>query len=244
MTLTYNDINLPLANEIPTLHKPDVQRFMKRLRNYVKKNYPENKTIKYYLCGEYGGQTERPHYHAIIFNIPNAHLQRPELIQTIWGLGNIRFDPCTPASISYVTGYIMKKSSEDVLKLFENTYDINSKQYVQKLRITRIDPKQEREREFSLMSKKMGLSHLTPQTIEYYKNNLDGITLKPGGEKQGIPRYFKEKIFTDQEKKKVKQNIENYIESQDEIPEHKIITVTQDIFRKAERKVRETRLKL
>lgn len=58
VTLTYNDENLP---ENKNLNKRDVQLFIKRLRKQIKTK------IRYFLCGEYGLQKLRPHYHLIIF---------------------------------------------------------------------------------------------------------------------------------------------------------------------------------
>ena len=43
-----------------TLRKKDLQLFFKRLRHKIPK-------FSYLACGEYGGETERPHYHAILF---------------------------------------------------------------------------------------------------------------------------------------------------------------------------------
>lgn len=74
VTLTYNPKYVPKAyyadpetgeaKEIYTLCKRDVQLFMKRLR----KAFPDDH-IRFYLCGEYGSETYRPHYHLIIFGL-------------------------------------------------------------------------------------------------------------------------------------------------------------------------------
>lgn len=50
---------------IAVLCKRDVQLFLKRLRKYVFKNTQER--LRYFLCGEYGPQTFRPHYHFLLF---------------------------------------------------------------------------------------------------------------------------------------------------------------------------------
>lgn len=50
-------------------YKPDIQKFIKRLRiNIVRKygNVPESK-IRYFIASEYGPCTFRPHYHGILF---------------------------------------------------------------------------------------------------------------------------------------------------------------------------------
>lgn len=56
VTLTYDDEHLP-PNE--SLYKPDVQRFLKRLR--------KKHSVRYFGCGEYGSTRGRPHYHIILF---------------------------------------------------------------------------------------------------------------------------------------------------------------------------------
>ncbi|AXL15538.1 replication initiator protein [Microviridae sp.] len=61
ITLTYSDDNLPKNNSL--LHR-DFQLFMKRLRKHFK-----GKSIRYFMCGEYGGLTFRPHYHALLFGV-------------------------------------------------------------------------------------------------------------------------------------------------------------------------------
>lgn len=65
ITLTYDDDHLPLNGCQSTLKRKDFQDFMKRLR----KNYPDYK-VKVFYCGEYGDSSTRPHYHAILFNLP------------------------------------------------------------------------------------------------------------------------------------------------------------------------------
>ncbi|MEO5355656.1 MAG: hypothetical protein H7835_21005, partial [Magnetococcus sp. XQGC-1] len=61
ITLTYNDDNLPANGSLNYRH---FQNFMKRLRKY----YVEF-TVRFYMCGEYGENFARPHYHACIFAI-------------------------------------------------------------------------------------------------------------------------------------------------------------------------------
>lgn len=90
ITLTYNDENLPVNDEITitlkdgtektytndgtwggTLRKNDMVQFIKSLRTYFEREY-EHKGLKFYGCGEYGNNgTERPHLHIILMNCPN-----------------------------------------------------------------------------------------------------------------------------------------------------------------------------
>lgn len=61
VTLTYRDEYLPLDG----VNKDDVQKFLKRLRNY----FPHN-NIRYFVASEYGAKRGRPHYHLIIYGLP------------------------------------------------------------------------------------------------------------------------------------------------------------------------------
>lgn len=60
VTLTYNNDHLP---EDLSVSKKEVKLFIRRLRKLVKPI-----KIRYFGCGEYGEQFERPHYHICIFN--------------------------------------------------------------------------------------------------------------------------------------------------------------------------------
>lgn len=94
VTLTYNDDSLP---EWGCLVKRDPQLFLKRLRKL------SNLRIRYFLCGEYGGVTWRPHYHLILFGINDE-----ALIKSAWSKG---FTQCGELSVKtayYVTKYAVK----------------------------------------------------------------------------------------------------------------------------------------
>lgn len=71
-----------------TLIGKDLQDFIKRFRYHVKQKIsvdlegnPVNDNLRFMMCGEYGGQTERPHYHFIVFNLylPIDDLYAPKL---------------------------------------------------------------------------------------------------------------------------------------------------------------------
>lgn len=67
ITLTYNDVYCPSEG----LVKADLQKFFKRLRERVSRVVGEDVKIRFVAVGEYGGNTARPHYHAIVFGLPN-----------------------------------------------------------------------------------------------------------------------------------------------------------------------------
>ena len=112
LTLTYNDENLP-ANG--SLVKEHFQKFMKRLR----KAY-DDKSIRYFHCGEYGDQLQRPHYHACLFGIDfpdkrllslnrGNHLYESPRLTKIWGHGHCSIGTLTFESAAYVARYVCKK---------------------------------------------------------------------------------------------------------------------------------------
>lgn len=165
LTLTYE--NTPIStNGLPTLNKKDLQAFFKRLRHKT-----TNK-IKYYACGEYGSVTRRPHYHAIIFNLPARFLTNNNTILNTWKHGHIFIGRSNIKTMSYVSGYVTKGRFEP-----EGELD-------------------DRQPEFSTMSKGMGLNFITPQMKRYYHDRLLNVITLPGGKLLGMPRYYKDKIFT------------------------------------------------
>lgn len=182
LTLTY--ANAPISeNGFPTLVKRDVQLFMKKLR----KKCPLYK-LKYYFCGEYGTKTNRPHYHAIIFNLPQRIIHKPQLITDTWEHGHTMITHSNDLTINYVSGYIMKDNIKPI-----NKHD-------------------DRLREFSLMSKGMGLSYLTPQMKNYYRQRELTAIRHENGHFISMPRYYKQKIFDKHELKKIYTDLLNHME--------------------------------
>lgn len=91
LTLTYNDENLPADGE---LNKRDLQLFIKRLRK-------DNPGIRYFAVGEYGTDYERPHYHAVIFNLENL-----ELVTKHWNMGFVKGSRANAGRIRYMVSYM------------------------------------------------------------------------------------------------------------------------------------------
>ena len=120
LTLTYNDLHLPKAPDgYATLDKRDVQLFFKRLR----KAFPDRK-IRYYIAGEYGTHTHRPHYHAIIYNLSLTDFTdivsrgsneigqlffSSKQLENIWGNGFILMSTVSWKTCNYVARYVTKK---------------------------------------------------------------------------------------------------------------------------------------
>ena len=103
ITLTYDDINLPVKNGLPFVNKRDVQLFLKRLRFLIRPF-----KIRYFCVSEYGPKNFRPHYHMILFDFPNELKNKlNEYLEDSWNLGFIRVDPVNSARIHYVSGYCL-----------------------------------------------------------------------------------------------------------------------------------------
>lgn len=126
LTLTYSDEFLPSATYKTedgkeykgiSLSKEDLQKFWKRLRKHYKTK------CKYLAAGEYGTQTSRPHYHAIVFGLPidvsnlkyygigsnGDSLWTNEELTKVWGKGQVIIGSVTFKSVSYVVRYTIKK---------------------------------------------------------------------------------------------------------------------------------------
>lgn len=117
VTLTYDDEHLP---EDLCVSRKAGQRFMRDLRKLL---YPVK--VRFFLVGEYGEESTRPHYHAILFGVPldQAHgfatLHRGgqfecvcgtcELVRQAWRKGRIEVQPFTVEGAQYVCGYVTKK---------------------------------------------------------------------------------------------------------------------------------------
>lgn len=98
ITLTYSDEYLP---EGRTLRKKDLRDFFKRLRYYA-----GLEKLRYYACGEYGEETHRPHYHAIVFGLD---LLDGEKVARAWPFGRVQVAECNESTVQYVAGYVTKK---------------------------------------------------------------------------------------------------------------------------------------
>ena len=116
LTLTYNAEHLPPGG---SLEPRDFTLFMKKLRKRV-----APVRIRFFMCGEYGDELERPHYHALLFNFdfPDKELlkvdkgqrhYRSDLLDKIWGNGFCTIGAVSFESAAYVARYVLKKRSKN-----------------------------------------------------------------------------------------------------------------------------------
>lgn len=178
ITLTYDEEHLPYSEGgYPTLVKKDHQLFMKKLRKYLHQqrfayNITPNTKLKYYAVGEYGDENHRPHYHSILFNLPQQLINDESIIEQIWDKGTIQVAVCNTATINYVAGYINKR-------IHPKTQDELDDRLI----------------EFSLMSKGIGKNFITPQTQKYYQTQLQPFLTVENGQKLPMPRYYRQKLY-------------------------------------------------
>lgn len=171
VTLTYSDDNLRFSdNGNMSLDYRDTQLFWKRLRKAHPKDSPK---IKYFLVGEYGTKTHRPHYHAIVFNC------NPDLIQKAWGLGQIHIGNAKEGSIYYTLKYALKR----VGKWSKSDED-------------------DRNVEKALMSRGLGLNFLTDDMVAFYQADVSRPVTLLDGQKLPLPRYYRDKLYNQKQKLK------------------------------------------
>lgn len=169
------------SDKIPILPNGQTTLCKKDLQDFFKRLRKNQKArIKYYACGEYGGHTWRPHYHIIMFNASNR-----DAIETAWGNGSIHVGKVNELTTQYTLKYISKNG-----KIPAFNGDL-------------------RQREFSLMSKKMGMSYLSRNMKKWHKADLLNRMYCPGLDniKVPMPRYYKEKIYTRIQRQKIANSV-------------------------------------
>lgn len=195
VTLTYSDDNLRYQSVdnylIPVLVKKDCQLFFKRLRKALFGN--KKGDLKYFLSGEYGEKSLRPHYHAIIYNLPLDDLRlykvkgktvyyTSDFLSKVWGLGYVVVGLVNDKSVSYTCSYTLKKvgflsSVETALVEVERLRGFGLSYRLLKAYIGGgVIP-----RPFALMSRRKAIGR------EYYENNREEVL-------NGLPSFNLSKI--------------------------------------------------
>lgn len=193
LTLTYNDEYLPRSfatdpetGEILSVHstlvKSHVQDFLKLLRYHC---LPDR--IRYFMSGEYGMKTYRPHYHLLIFGLKLNDLSQissnfagqpyfvSKLITSLWPYGIHILGPVTWQSAAYVARYTMKKATHGFDKSWYSSANIVP--------------------EYQSMSLKPGIGYQYfldhPDIMDYSTFN---VATPQGGRRMSPPEYFKRKF--------------------------------------------------
>lgn len=200
VTFTYNRENLPFP---PSLDKRHLQLFWKRLRKNIWANDPNRDDpelsikIKYFSVGEYGGQTNRPHYHAIIYGIDFPDKRRhkksksgstifvSDKLNELWGRGHCYIGNVNAQSAGYCARYSLKKVNGEMAKEHYEFIDPNTGEisYLQK--------------EYLAASQGLGLG--------YYEKYADTMYVRDNcilnGRQAPIPKYYDSKLGIDNPEK-------------------------------------------
>lgn len=192
VTLTYDDDHLPVNDFVDpvtgeigktaTLDKRDMQLFFKRLRRACDYRGDENK-LRYFMCGEYGSQTYRPHYHAIIFglrlddlslykkNALGQNLYNSEFLQQLWPYGYVVIGEVTWETCAYTARYILKKQYGNMAEVYDRYNFVP---------------------EYTAMSRRPGIArnYYEEHKDDIYKYDTIHISTKTGGKAIRPPRYY------------------------------------------------------
>lgn len=183
LSLTYSKHHLPANAD---LSKMDLHLFMHRLRKSQRRKY--GRKIRFFACGEYGDVGNRPHYHAIVFN-----MRIPDLV---FYKRNARGDPLW--SSKYVEGVW---NDYGMCTVGDVTYD--SAHYVAKYGLKRVtgvladehymdvDPDGlifTRTAEFSRKSNRPGIGYEFFQ--KYYKEIYASDSCIMSGKEVPVPKYY------------------------------------------------------
>lgn len=122
--------NYEFSDCIGYLSKRDIQLFLKILRKKIYERFQVFNSVRYFICGEYGPKTFRPHYHCLLF-IDNPEILSfvIETIPSCWPMCNREFITqfmrlADGKTSGYVTSYVNSISSlpafykEDAIKPF------------------------------------------------------------------------------------------------------------------------------
>nr|QJB19011.1 MAG: replication initiator protein [Microvirus sp.] len=197
-TLTYAPEKLP-KNE--TLRVRDFQLFINRLRKNINTCedspiFSPGRKIRYFHAGEYGEQTCRPHYHALLFNLDfsdKTHTKtvndqkyyESKTLETIWQNGSCILGAVTFESAAYVARYIFKKMNGPLADLHYNLIDQETGEILA-----------EKKPEYTTMSRRPGIGQ---PWFEKFRNDVfpcDNIVLQ--GKKYPVPKFYTELLKREQ----------------------------------------------
>lgn len=180
VTLTYEDGSLPTVTRsgitFGVLNKRHIQLWLKRLRKRL-----EPYRVRYFLCGEYGPRTLRPHYHAIIFGYPFDLERAKEDIVKTWSKGFVVVKKVKSTHFAYCAKYC---SSYTLLP-----QHLRSKSF----------------RPFLLCSRRpaIGSAYLTDNMVEFHRQTLIN-SVRFDGIRRRMPKYYRDKIFDDDMKEELR----------------------------------------
>lgn len=186
ITLTYDDNKIWRCS----LEYRDFQLFMKRVRKEL--GYFDVKhwtwLPRFYMCGEYGDITRRPHYHVLLFGLyfadrvpygksgSGAELYTSALLDSLWTHGKSWIGDVTFESAAYVARYCMKKvTGKNAASHYEAVDSLSGE-------IIQLEP------EFNSMSLKPGIGKMWYD--RFFKQTVLHDNVIIDGREIPVPRYY------------------------------------------------------
>lgn len=184
ITLTFDNEHLFARSNPGSLDKKEFQNFMKRLRFHFDK---ESRKVRFYACGEYGEESQRPHYHALLFGVNFADRELfserdgiryyiSQTLSALWPFGHVIIGDLTFDSACYVARYCMKKITGDDAKDHYTWVDEETGEL------------RERIPEFALMSLKPAIGK--PWFDRYYRDVYPNGFVVCNGSKMKPPKSY------------------------------------------------------
>lgn len=211
LTLTYDDDHLP---RFETIEKEALQAFIKRLRKRL-----GDKKVRYYAVGEYGSQTQRPHYHVCLFGHEfedqqffkktrkDSRIYTSETLSKLWPFGFSSIGELNKFSAGYAARYctkILHGAIGDAKYLVVNEHG---------------EIIFEREKEFAIMSRRPGLGFEWYQRYKEETYRDDFIIFN--GRKCSVPRYY-DKLYALEDPERYAEVVAKRLEKVDQESEDRL----------------------
>lgn len=177
ITLTYAPEHLPKTNKLVKEH---YQKFVKNFSMSMRRlceMHGEPFKMRYLGVGEYGYEKHRPHYHFLLFNVPQCfcgdfkRLMQVEACfeECYWPFGFVDVEPVNHERIMYISKYVVK--AED--------YDGSP------------------EQPFMTCSKRpfIGYQYISPKVIRYHRKTKSLVVRNESGYYLTLPRVYFSKIW-------------------------------------------------
>ena len=183
VTLTYRDKDLP---ENYNLDHRDFQLFMKRLRAHIKR------PMSFYMCGEYGDSTHRPHYHLLLFGYfppdnkyhttrNGNRVYKSETLDRLWRKGFTETGHVSYKSAGYCARYTLKKQLPNLQLQDRYIYaDADGVMQCRKLEYVRMSTDPAIGKSWFNQYKKQTIAH--------------DMVRDPDGHEQPVPRYYLDQL--------------------------------------------------
>ena len=223
LTLTYNEDNVPtvvdeegeldeetgelcsIGQSIKSLNNKDITLWKKRCKRYIEYHYKTKCDFSYLICGEYGPQTHRPHYHGLFLGISPRDM---EIFKRDWetnyGYTCIKevskFD--VERTARYVAKYITKMRDledknvmngkvEKPRKITSKGYGMPSKERWKRMKIDVMGE------DYSVedLQKMVKPGQSTKKVSKIIEKVTRSLKYKNNGKEYKLPAYYRKKMF-------------------------------------------------